>query len=137
MTTKGQGDDRELVETIRHEFTPGPLSPAKRAQLRQGIDQRLARRRRGWIVTGVLAGAATAALAAWLVLVPPGMVRPAVEPETSLALDAWTESVLFEETAVDDDDLLLGDEELMAGSAGAEADDLPAEYEVLAALVDG
>jgi len=111
--------DRALVDAIRADFQPEPLSPARAAAMRMELERRIERRayaRR--FATPALATAALVA-ALWLTLPAASPIPPApATPVSGAELDAY----------VDPDEF---------ASELAERDDyLPADYQVLALLVD-
>ena len=111
--------DRALVDAIRADFQPQPLSPARAAAMRMDLERRI--ERRAFARRFAAPALATAALAAalWLTL-PASLPTPSATdtPATGAALDAY----------VDPDEF---------ASELAERDDyLPADYQSLALLVD-
>lgn len=124
---------RELVETMRRVYTPEPLSSVARARLRQGVQARLERRRRLWVLPATVATAMAVAVTLWLVW-PGSGVTPVVAPKAGQVGDRWAEAVLLydeSEVALDDDDVAALDTD------DSSDDELPQDYEVLAMLVNG
>jgi hypothetical protein len=111
--------DRALVDAIRADFQPEPLSPARAAAMRMDLERRLERRalaRR--FAAPVLATAALAA-ALWLTLPAAAPTPSATDtPATGAELDAYLDPDAFASELADDEDYL------------------PADYQLLALLVD-
>ena len=112
--------DCALVETIRTELQPEPLSAARTAELRRELAERIERRPRvnrfRVAVPALAAGALAFAL--WLALPAP---TPTEAPDTS---DGGAEL----EAYVDPD--------AFASELGENADYLPADYQMLALAID-
>ncbi len=110
--------DRALVDAIRADFQPEPLSPARAAAMRMELERRI--ERRTFARRFAAPALATAALAAalWLTLPAASPTPSATATVGGAELDAY----------VDPDEF---------ASELAERDDyLPADYQVLALLVD-
>ena len=112
--------DRALVDVIRSELAPEPLSPARAAQLRRELAERIERAPRPnrfrVAVPALALGALATAL--WLALPAPA---PTVATDTS-------DSAAELEAYVDPD--------AFASELGENADYLPADYQVLALALD-
>ena len=111
-------DDRWL-ETVRDEFRPEPMTPARAAAFRRGLDERLNTKRpaRRFAVPALTAAAA-AALVLWL-------GWPVTPPATSTSAEV---------TAADVDS--YSDPETFAADLTDRGEYLPADYQALALLLE-
>jgi hypothetical protein len=111
-------DDRRLIESLRAEFRPDPMSPERAAAFRRRLEERIeprARARR--FALPAFAAAAVAAAALWLAL-------PATTPTEPAALATSAEADAF----VDPDAL--------ASELAQRSDYLPVDYQELALLLE-
>jgi len=111
-------DDRRLIESLRAEFRPDPMSPARAAAFRRALEERIERRARSRrFALPALASAAVAAAALWLAL-------PAATPIERAATASSAEADAF----VDPDAL--------ASELAQRPDYLPVDYQELALLLE-
>jgi hypothetical protein len=109
--------DERLIETLRRDFQPEPMSPARAAAFRRELESRLEGRPRWRLALPAFALAAAAALALWLAL--PGAQPNESTVTTSAELDAFV------------------DPETLASEITEPASYLPSDYQELALLLDG
>src|SRR5262245_17395059 len=99
--------DRALVEAIRAEFQPAPVPPARAAQLRRELAERIEAERPSRFRVAVPALAAAALAAALWFALPSGTPTAVNDPsDTSAELDAYTDPDAFASDFADADDYL-------------------------------
>jgi hypothetical protein len=87
-------ETRAMVRQIREVYTPEPVGSSRRAALLSAIEARAEQRPRRRFVAAVVAGAAVAAVVAWLVVGVGEVRRPSV-PHVHQGSDRWIEDVVF------------------------------------------
>ena len=113
-------DDDRWIETLRTEFRPEPMSPARAAAFRRALDERIAERPVRRLALPAFATAAVAALALWF-------AWPVTSPTTGAT---GAEGVV---ASADID--AYADPETFASDLADQAEYLPADYQSLALLL--
>ena len=125
MTTQGDPrtpllpDDEAFVERLRGEYSPGPMTPARRTSFDLALADRIARRPRRWSGLPAVVAATAAAGLAWLLV--PSASDPAVTAET-VAAAQW-ESELFDPVSFIDVE------------EANDVEELPADYAAIAGVL--